>query len=288
MPVVSTAAQNSAPALAEKQPHVGSGAQAAAPEAPEADQKPAAADPLAPKFAALARREKALRAERLAIERDRAQWKADQEAQKTSFIPKARFKEDTWGALEEAGLTYEQLTDLALSNPNSSDPMIREMQRQIKAVKDAQEKTTSQLADSQKAQDEQARKLIRNEVKLLVDANEDFETIRAMDAHDSVVELIEAVLEDQGTLMDVSDAAKEIEDYLFEEQAMKIAKLKKVQSKFAPQPQPQQAAEPQKQVPPQKPQVQTLSHRISEGAPKPMSAKERRERAILAFRGQLS
>jgi hypothetical protein len=275
-----------AAAPTEKQPHVGSGAEPAALEAPQADPKPAAADPLAPKFSALARQQKAIRASQLALEKERASWKAEQEAQRSSFIPKSRFQEDALGALEEAGLTYDQLTQLALSSPNSTDPTIRELQRELKAVKEAQEKANSQLSDSQKSQDEQAKKLILNEVKVLVDGNDDFETIGAMNAHESVVELIEAVLEDQGILMDVSDAAKEIEEYLFEEQAMKIAKLKKIQSKFAPQ--PQAPAEPQKQAPTQKPQLQTLSNRISDGAPKPLSDRERRERAILAFKGQLS
>lgn len=192
---------------------------------------------------------------------------------------KSKFSTDPWSALMEAGYSPEQATELILNQPKSQDIQLSRVQQELQALKASHEKTAQEIKETQQQQYEQAKKQIGNEVKMLVDSDPEFETIKAMDAQSAVTELIEMTFNETGILMTIDEAAKEVEEHLVEE-AAKLAQLNKIKSRFGTQ----ASAPEQKQQPMQKQGgIQTLTNRTAMAQSKPMSA---RERAIAAFMGK--
>ena len=258
-------------------------------EAAPAETKPAH-DPMAAKYAALAKHQKALRQQQVEIQEQRRAIEQERQLIEQAKTFKQRLTQDPYGVMLEQGLTADQVAALMLQQPNPEDQKYSLLQQEMKAIKDAQEQARTEMQRVQEQQYEDAKKQIRNDVERLVSANDSFETIQTMGATEAVVALIEETFNSEGRLMDLEEAAREVEDYLVEE-AMKIAQLKKIRAKFNPAPDPQQV--PQKTLTQQTPlqtqqQLKTLSNRITETTARPMTQRERRERAILAFQGKLT
>lgn len=255
--------------------------------APEEVTKETQADPMASKFAALARQQKAIRDKERAVQAEKQAYLAEKETLSKELAElkawKAKLRQEPLSVLSEEGVSYDQLTNLMLNQPSGSDLEIQKLSREIEALKAARESDQTQSKQAQDDKRQEAVKQIENEVTLLIDGNEAFETIQSMNAQKAVVELIERTFDDESRLLTVEEAANEVEEYLVE-QAMALTKLKKIQSKMNPAP-----AEPalEQSQTPQKPQQTTLSNR-STTSTRPLTAKERRERAIAAFKGQLT
>jgi hypothetical protein len=98
------------------------------------------------------------------------------------------------------------------------------------------------------------------------------------------VDLIEKTFKEDGILLSVEEAAKEVEDELVSQLSKYAQKIKKLQQKFAPQSKaaPQQPVNNKTAGQQQQP-GKTLTN--SMGASRPLST---RERAILAFENKLS
>ena len=256
--------------------------------APAVDTTAKPEDAIAPRLAALARREKQIRHQ--AQERAKA-WESEKKAlmaeveeARATRAWKAKLKTNPLEALNEEGLSYDQLTEAAV---NQADPRSLELQKlkaEIQALKDSQTQSKTQAEEAADRSYQEAKKQIGNEVKLLVDGNEEFEAIQTMGMHDMVVNYIEEVYKTEGNLIDVTVAAREVEAELFA-QAQSIGKMKKLQPKVEPA--APSAAAPQKTDPaPRQTPTQTLSNRAMAAPAKPTSEKERKARAIAAFMGQ--
>lgn len=254
-------------------------------------------EPLSTQYAILARKEKALRAKALqqeqaikareqALAEKEAAIKAKEAEYGSKFIPKDKLMEDPLSALSELGLSYDTLTQAALSSP---DPQYQQLQMKIKALEDAQERAQKALEDQRKAVEEQqqksfeqAKRQVRNEVTDLIDSNPEFETVKATDSVDDVVDLIVRTYNEEGKLLTAEQAAREVENFLAEE-AYKLAQLKKIQSRFksetSAQPKQAVAETPKEQS---TTGMKTLTNAVSSS--RQLSA---RERAMLAFKGQL-
>jgi hypothetical protein len=123
---------------------------------------------------------------------------------------------------------------------------------------------------------ETAIKQLGNEAKILVDSDPSYELIKAQDATGAIVELIEETHKETGVLMSVEEAAKEIENHLYEE-ALKLSQLEKVKKGLQPPPAVvSEVAET--------PAIKTLTN-AQAGSGRPLTAKER---AIMAFQGKLT
>jgi hypothetical protein len=264
-------------------------------ETPAPEVTKAKEEPLSDQYAKLARKEKALRAEMLKLKSEREAFQRDRDqaakpkdptpsVDQSQFIPKERLMKDTLGVLGELGLSYEQLTQMALNAPSPEAQAFQQHISKLESkIAELEEKTTStkkSIEDGQQQSYQQALKQIRNEAQDLVATDpEAFETIHASGSVDEVVELIERTWKEDGKLLTVEQAAREVEEYLAEE-AMKYARLKKIQKRLQPAPAPTPAAKPleaSKQQPPK-----TLTNAM--GTQRQLSA---RERAILAARGEL-
>lgn len=239
-----------------------------APEATEATQ------PMSPQFAALAKAKRAAQAKEAAIQA-REQALAQQEADMKLALDKlTRLKANPMRVLEEEGITYDQLTESIL-NQNQINPDVAALKQELQAMR---EEFAQQQQQRDQVSREQALRMIRKDVDSLVSQGDDFETVREAGYAPKVVELIERWYNETGDVLDTTQAASMVENELLEE-AMRFAKLKKVQSRLAPATPPQQPAQQQTGS---KPILKTLTSRT--GASAPMSA---RERAIAAFYGKI-
>lgn len=232
----------------------------------------------------LERKERQLRKMQQELQQQRAALEAKAKSYETDYMPKSRLKEDPWSVLEEAGLDYDTLTQQLLSRPN--DPVTKSLQAKLRAMEQRiqQDETAKQQAVQQ--QYEVAKKQITNEAKLLVDSDPAFETVKASGAIDAVVDLIEETFNRDGILLDVKDAAQQVEDYLINE-AIKLAGLSKVKAKLAPQAPPVEekpAAAPV--VPTRQKNTLTITNRMQATTPSKASEKDRIARAMAAFKGE--
>ena len=244
--------------------------------APQTDKQ------ISPQYAALARQQRALRKQQQELQAERERLKQEAEQYKTGYVPANRLKEDPLSVLLEQGLTHEQIMNLALSQQDPNSQLVRQFDSKIKSVEEKLTAYEKQQQEKQEREYQQAVQRVRAEVVDIVDASTEYELIKANDAQDAVVSLIEETFKESGKLLTAAQAAKQVEDFLLE-QAEKLAKLEKVKARLNPTPEQAQQS-PAVKAQPQK----TLTHALTATPSKPLTAKERRERAIAAFRGDLS
>ena len=256
----------------------------------EAETKPTE-EALSNHYAVLARKEKAIRQREQQLRQREAAIKAQDEAAKakpaapafdeSKYVPKERLTQDPFKVLGELGLTYDQLTELAMNAPKPEQLAllneIKTLREEMQAMKGETKKT---FEEQQELQRTQAVTQIRNEVKALVRQDPQFETVRATGSVDDVVELIEKVYDQDGILLTVEDAAQQVEDYLVD-RAIKLTRLSKIQKRLQPKATPQTAAQTKTGGQPEKKPIQTLTNSIASS--RQMSA---RDRAIAAFKGE--
>lgn len=223
--------------------------------------------PLSPQFAALAKQRRALQVK----EREIADREKALQTQPTSAgVDVARLKSDPLGVLLEAGVTYDQLTEAVLAHQDGSSE-ISALKAKIEALEEGVDK---KLSDRDQQTKQSVLAEMKREATQLAATGEDFELVRETRSIPHVMTLIEKTYDETGEVLDVREAMSLVEEELFKD-AQKLANLKKVQAKFAPQPAP---------VPPPQShrQMRTLTNRDT--AQVPMSAKQR---ALAAFNGTL-
>ncbi len=250
-------------------------------------------EPISSQYAVLARKEKALRA------RD-AQLRAREEALKAAQAPKAperpafdeskyiskdKLQSDLFGTLAELGLSYDQISAQATNAPTPDQielrNTIKSLESKLDALRGDQEQFKKSSEEQQQQSYKQAVSQIRLETNTLVKNNDAYETIRETNSTDDVVELIEKTFATDGVLLTVEEAAQQVEDYLVEE-ALKIARIRKIQQRLNVAP-PASATAPKQQTGnPQQPQLKTLTNAIAS-----TGKLTSRQRAELAFRGEL-
>lgn len=255
--------------------------------------------PLSAQYAQLARKEKQIRAMNQQIKAQEAAIKAREEAlaakeagMGSQYVPKERLTKETLAVLAEQGISYDQLTQQALEQTGAPDAqsaaLIAKLEAKVLALEANQQKTTKSLEDNQKNSYDQAVNHLRSQTKQLVAADPNFETIKVSGAIEDVVDLIKQTFEDgmgdeypKGTLLSVEEAAQMVEDHLVEE-AIKIARLSKIQQRLKPAT-PAAGAQQSTSTQQKQPPKPTLTNAVASS--RPMTA---RERAIAAAEGRLT
>jgi hypothetical protein len=265
----------------------------------EVDATPAKDPAVSRLYAQLARQERALRSraqtqEQQFKQREAAIQAREAEAQQKSeinqkgFISMERLKNDPLGALQDAGVAYDEVAQ-QLINPTQVDPRIKSTIDALKAEIADLKKTTAEgreeINKQQQASYNAAVKQIETDTRNLVSTDPNFELVKATGAVKDVVKLITSTYEKEGILLTVEEAAQEVEDYLVEK-TMKLTKLQKIQR--SQRPQTTNAASAQKTAQTaattgqdSAPTMKTLTNAAS--STRKLSA---RERAILAFKGE--
>jgi hypothetical protein len=234
----------------------------------QANAEPEETRPLSPQFAALAKQRRALQVK----ERELAEREKAMTGQAQPGLDMAQLKANPLSVLEQAGVTYDQLTEAILANQNGITPEIvalkNELKAEIKAIKDG--------VDGQNTQAEkQVLAEMQREATRLASAGDEYEMVRETRSIPDVMKLIERTYREQGEVLDVAEAMQLVEDELIKE-SMRIAQIKKVQSRLAPPPPPPQPQNNQRPT-------RTLTNRDTSRAV--MSAKAR---AVAAFNGTLN
>lgn len=263
----------------EAAPQVDSGVQAnRAPEANQGDEREQM----------FAKRERQIRQMQKQIQQEKEEMKQRLAQYETDYIPRSKLKEDLWGVLNNEGIDYNRLTEEVLNQPNMNDPTTRALMNKLKALEDKQLAAERSAQEATQRQYEQALAQIKNEVLMTVDAGAEYETIKELGMQEAVVELIEQTFNSEGRLMDIEEAAKQVETYLVEE-GLKLAKLKKIQASLAPKTEAEPSVAPKQPLKQSQPQVQlkTLTNTVQAQTSKKSSEKERIARAMAAFKGEL-
>jgi hypothetical protein len=285
-----SASQESSSASASQDSAAKPADEASQPAKPEDPKRP-----LSAQYAQLARKEQAIRAKELALKAredalksQETQRSAPQAPSQDDVISKAELAKDPLGVLAKLGLSYDQLTQQAMNAPSpeqiAQQQLIDELRAEIRAVRQGQDDTKKAIEESQTQAYKQAVNQIKNEVKSLVASDPEFETVKETGSVDDVVELIQKTFEEDGVLLSVDEAARQVEEYLVEE-AMKLQKISKIQKRMqamstAPQGTPSQQQSSNASKPSGTPK--TLTNTM--GTSRQLSAKER---ALLAFKGEL-
>lgn len=270
----------------------------------EIPQEPAKLEPdqqLRQNFEKLSRQERALRAkvqqqEAKLAEREAAiaakeqQWaqeRADKEAQyRRDYIARDQIKQDALSVLDEAGVTYDDITQQAVSRAPTDPRVLRAMnslQDQVKNLSEKLEQAQQQQTQAQESSVQAALKQIEVDVTKIVRNNPDFELIDKQGRVKSVVKLIKDTYDKTGEVLDASEAAEMYEQELLDRAMNSYTSIQKIQKRVSEA--NAKAKEPQKtQTQPQQtqPQMKTLTNAAS--ASRKMSA---RDRALLAFKGEL-
>ena len=198
----------------------------------EEAREPEKSDDFSRKFAALSRREKEIRAKEAEYDKRIAEL----EERLGSFGKKPepepelpieyRLKKDPLRALEDMGLSYDKLTELALNDGKLTPEMqMRLMREELEGdYKKKFEELENRLLEKEKS-DEQRRyddiqRGFQNEIEDFVESNADrYELIKANEANDIIYDVIEEHYNDTGRILDI-------------EEAEKIFRLGKFRSKF--------------------------------------------------------
>ena len=241
----------------------------AAPELPISDtnetKQVEATQPLSPQFAELAKRRRALQQQERALkEREKALASQDTGG---SRIDVARLKSEPLRVLQEAGVTYEQLTEHLLAT--QEDAKYRTLEAKLEALEQGVEK---KLSEREMQAEKQVLLEMRREAESLINQDTSFELVKATRSVPRVMELIERTYRESGEVLDVREAVDLVENYLFDE-TKKLAALNKIKSQFVPQAPVAPPAQPQQQQ-----GMRTLKNRDTASAPL-----SRRARALAAW-----
>lgn len=263
------------------------------------EQKPAEDQKFAAKFAALNRREQQIKQQAREMKQMRAQLAEQQKALQTKMEQiEAEIKgkyvnpEDlkspakAWQQLKGAGMKLEDLAEVVLNDGKETpERLIKTTEEKLLAkIEEMEKREQARIQAEQEAREAQALEQFRNGLKSFVDANENYELIRANDAYEAVYEVITAAYEQrvqefmdendrepthaerQTMILSNKEASDMVEDYLLEE-AKKFVPLKKIQGLVAPPAAKQAPAQPVK------PQQKTLTNTLSTTVPKTGSKK---------------
>ena len=247
------------------------------------------------RFAQIARQERALRAK---AHQQNTEFKRREEALKareaalttqpqtqdlSNYIAKDRIKQDALTALDEAGVSWDELTNQVVTR-QPTDPRVHatigRLEAKIAQLEEANKSSQKTYAEQQQANYQAAIKQIKADAKQLVYTDPEFETVKAMNAVKDVVDLIEQTYAKDGIVMSVEDAAKEVENYLVDE-AMKITQIDKIKKRMAAANASRQSTDAKTQSS-QQTQMKTLTNATS--STRPLTS---RERAIAAAEGRL-
>ncbi len=227
-----------------------------------------------------------LQKDKAAFESQRADFEARLKAYEQGYISRDRLKLDALSALEDAGVSYDDVTQQAITR-QPTDPRVMSTITRLEA-KIADLESKAQIAsktaqDQQQAAYQSALKQIRADATELVKSNPDeYEAISKTNSVKDVVELIERTYNKEGRVMSVEEAAQAVEDYLVDEgvNISRIGKIKKrIEQSNASTGQSTQKTPAQTQT---QPQMKTLTNAAA--STRKLSA---RERALLAFKNEL-
>ena len=211
-------------------------------------------DQFASKFAALSRKEKALRDRESEyeskfeeMERRLAEYEAQSQEPEVDW--EHMLRNDPLRALEEAGLGYDKLTELALNDGKlTPDMQLAAMRQELendyqRKFEELEERLNAKEQSEVESYYDSVQENFQDEIAGVVMSDPDrFELVQASEASALVYDVIEEHYNETGRVLDIEEAADAVESYL-EEEAGKLMKLKKLSSRLGIDPRELEAME---------------------------------------------
>lgn len=186
---------------------------------------------LSPQISALARKEQAQRQrERAFMQREKELTAKLADAEKYQQI-RTKLAAKDYSAADDLGMTHDQYTQYLLDKQAGEDPAeqrYRKVESELEQLKKNQEEQTIQEYKAN-------QNLWKQEIAKVVDAGEEFSTIKELGAYDAVLRHINDSFDEDGIELSAEQAAKEIEDALYA-RAEKLASVSKIKKKFETEP----------------------------------------------------
>jgi len=200
-------------------------------------------DQFASKFAALSRKEKALRDKELDYDSkfEEMQKKLEDYESKNKEPEvdwQTLLRKDPLRALEDIGLGYDKLTELALNDGKLTPEMqLKSMREDIEGdYKKKFEELENRLNEKEEKEQEDYYNQVQDNFlgeigDFINQSDETYELIQASNSNELVYDVIEEHYNETGRVLDIKEAADAVEGYL-EEEANKLMKLKKLSSRL--------------------------------------------------------
>lgn len=247
-------------------------------------------DSISSQYAILARKQKQFREREKRIQAREQALKTSDEAKlvpptptfdESKYISRDRIAQDPLNALADLGISYDQITNLMLNQANpqqiQQDAYLRKLEAKISDLEQKQERTVKTFEEGQIEARSQAVRQISRDVQSLVTNDPSFELIKLTNNSAEVVKLIETTFDEDGTLLSIEEAAKEIEEALMERQFRISSSSQKIKQRLQSVASTQTATkQPVNQV---KQPLKTLTNSVT--STRPLTA---RERALEAFK----
>jgi hypothetical protein len=188
------------------------------------------------KFAALSRKERDIRARETELAELEDKFRSMEQEPEVPL--EHRLRSNPLKVLEELGLGYETLTDLALNDGKLTPDMQMQLIRdELEADYQSKFHDLERKLEERDArdQDEKYNSILSgfmDEIKNHVASDEKYELIQANDASDVVYEVMEEHYEESGNILSIDEAAEAVESYL-EEEAEKLLNLQKIKSRLS-------------------------------------------------------
>jgi hypothetical protein len=201
-------------------------------EEPKAEiqpEKPKEDDDFAHRMALLARKEKAL------TEKQREIKTLEDKIKKLERMEQLQ-KEDPDAFLTESGLTLDQLINSALNKnkPETVEDKIAKLEKKLQEKEEAEKAANlSKEEQAKKDKHEAARSQVMSTIEqVLEEKAEEFGLVKSLGEKDLVYAVMEQYWEAKGELLPVEDAAKLVEDELFNK-VQSIKSVDKIKKLFA-------------------------------------------------------
>lgn len=216
---------------------------------------------LSSKFAALARKEKAIRQRQLEIQSFESEREQLRKEVADAKVYRERLRSHPLDVLNEEGVTYDQLVERAKAMVDPSTKQSLDLQDKITKLEESIQKQQEEAQRNATTQRDQAVKQISMDVQSLIDSDPAYETVRDFGYGEAITELITRTYDEEGHLLTTEQAAKQVEDYLKSE-ITRLSSIPSAKKLLTPAQAVEQAAiESTKQPVEQK--IKTLSHAMA-------------------------
>ena len=209
----------------------------------EAGEDGSSQDQFASKFAALSRKEKALRDreseyESKFEEMERRLHDYESRDQEPEVDWEHMLRNDPLRALEEAGLGYDKLTELALNDGKlTPDMQLAAMRQELendyqRKFEELENRLNVKEQSEAESYYDAVQENFQDEIVGVVQSNpEKYELVQASEADGLIYDVIEEHYNETGRVLDIEEAADAVESYL-EEEAGKLMKLRKISGRL--------------------------------------------------------
>jgi hypothetical protein len=150
---------------------------------------------------------------------------------------KASYRSNPLAALEDAGLSYKELTDFILNNNTvSTESQIKALQDKISEVESARQRDAEEREEAAKRQAAEREVAVisefKNEISNFISSKKDeYELTNLYDSSDLVYDTVEAYFEKTNKVLSIPEACDLVEKYL-EKQVEKSLQTKKLGQRF--------------------------------------------------------